>query len=91
MMQSSPLPRIGRTSRALALAGCLLLILPQVVVIITSIDPNPAAIFPPHDFSLVVQSSLWKPFAPTLCRPASTPTSAQERGEGRTEGRRAPT
>ena len=63
MTQSSPLPRIGGTPRALALAGCLLLVLPQVVVIITSIDPNPAAIFPPSDFSLV-----W--YVNALTRPA---------------------
>jgi len=63
MTQSSPLPRIGGTPRALALAGCLLLVLPQIVVIITSIDPNPAAIFPPHDFSLV-----W--YVNALTRPA---------------------
>jgi putative spermidine/putrescine transport system permease protein len=63
MTQSSPLPRIGATPRALALAGCLLLVLPQIVVIITSIDPNPAAIFPPHGFSLV-----W--YVNALIRPA---------------------
>ena len=63
MTPSSPLPRIGATPRALALAGCLLLVLPQVVVVITSIDPNPAAIFPPRDFSLV-----W--YVNALTRPA---------------------
>jgi len=61
--RSSPLPRMGATPRALAFAGCLLLVLPQVVVILTSIDPNPAAIFPPHDFSLV-----W--YVNALTRPA---------------------
>ena len=53
MTSASPLPRIGGTPRALALAGCLLLLLPQIVVVITSIDPSPVAIFPPHDFSLI--------------------------------------
>jgi len=61
--RASPRPRIGATARAVALAGCLLLLLPQIVVIITSIDPNPAAIFPPHDFSLV-----W--YVNALTRPA---------------------
>ena len=63
MTHASPLPRLGGTSRALALAGCLLLVLPQIVVIITSIDPSPAAIFPPHGFSLV-----W--YVNALTRPA---------------------
>jgi len=53
MTHASPLPSLGLTPRLLAIAGCLLLVLPQIVVIITSIDPNPAAIFPPHDISFV--------------------------------------
>jgi putative spermidine/putrescine transport system permease protein len=51
MTGTSTLPALGVTPRLLALAGCLLLVAPQVIVIITSIDPNPAAIFPPKGIS----------------------------------------
>jgi putative spermidine/putrescine transport system permease protein len=44
-------PSLGLTPRLLAIAGCALLVLPQVVVVITSIDPNPTAIFPPKGIS----------------------------------------
>jgi putative spermidine/putrescine transport system permease protein len=63
MTSASPLPRLGVAPRVLAIAGCLLLVLPQVVVVITSFDPNPAAIFPPHEASLV-----W--YANAFTRPA---------------------
>jgi ABC-type spermidine/putrescine transport system permease subunit II len=43
--------RLGITPRLLTLAGCALLVLPQIIVIITSIDPSPAAIFPPKGIS----------------------------------------
>ena len=45
------LPGLGVTPRLLTLAGCALLVLPQIIVIITSIDPSPAAIFPPKGIS----------------------------------------
>ena len=45
------LPGLGITPRLLTLAGCALLVLPQIIVIITSIDPSPAAIFPPKGIS----------------------------------------
>ena len=45
------LPGLGLTPRLLTLAGCALLVLPQIIVIITSIDPSPAAIFPPKGIS----------------------------------------
>jgi len=45
------LPGLGLTPRLLTLAGCTLLVLPQIIVIITSIDPSPAAIFPPKGIS----------------------------------------
>ena len=47
----STLPRLGLSPMLLAIAGCALLVLPQIVVIITSIDPSPAAIFPPKGIS----------------------------------------
>lgn len=45
------IPGLGMSARLVAAAGCALLVLPQIVVVITSIDPNPAAIFPPRDVS----------------------------------------
>ena len=45
------IPGLGVTPRLLAVAGCLLLVLPQLIVIVTSIDPSPAAIFPPKGIS----------------------------------------
>jgi len=45
------LPGLGITPRLLTIAGCALLVLPQIIVIITSIDPSPAAIFPPKGIS----------------------------------------
>ncbi|MEP7064171.1 MAG: ABC transporter permease [Betaproteobacteria bacterium] len=47
----SLLPGLGVSPVLLAIAGCALLVLPQLVVIITSIDPSPAAIFPPKGIS----------------------------------------
>jgi len=47
----TPIPPLGALPRLLAIAGCALLVLPQLIVIITSIDPDPAAIFPPHAIS----------------------------------------
>lgn len=47
----STLPGLGLTPRLLAIAGCALLVLPQLIVIVTSIDPDPAAIFPPKGVS----------------------------------------
>lgn len=42
---------LGVSPTLLAILGCALLVVPQLVVIITSIDPNPAAIFPPKGVS----------------------------------------
>lgn len=36
----------------LTLAGCLLLVVPHLIVALTSFDPSPAALFPPAGFSL---------------------------------------
>jgi putative spermidine/putrescine transport system permease protein len=57
------LPGLGLPPMLLAAAGCALLVLPQIVVIITSIDPSPAAIFPPKGISFE-----W--YANALTRPA---------------------
>jgi len=45
------IPGLGLVPRLLTLAGCALLVLPQVIVVITSIDPSPIAIFPPKGIS----------------------------------------
>jgi putative spermidine/putrescine transport system permease protein len=45
------IPGLGVVPRLLTLAGCTLLVLPQVIVVITSIDPSPTAIFPPRGIS----------------------------------------
>lgn len=47
----SLLPRLGLSPALLAVAGCALLIVPQVMVIIASIDPSPAGTFPPKAIS----------------------------------------
>ena len=47
-----PAPRLGLSVSVLAATACLMLIVPQVVVALTSFDPSPAALFPPHDLSL---------------------------------------
>jgi putative spermidine/putrescine transport system permease protein len=46
-----PVPPLGVTPRLLTLCGMALLVLPQIVAVITSIDPDPAAIFPPKGVS----------------------------------------
>ena len=51
LARQTPIPGLGLTPRLLALAGCALLVLPQIIVIVTSIDPSPAAIFPPKGVS----------------------------------------
>ena len=45
------IPGLGVVPRLLTLAGCVLLVLPQVIVVITSIDPSATAIFPPKGIS----------------------------------------
>lgn len=47
-----PTPNLGITPRLLTQIGCALLILPQIIVVITSFDPSPTAIFPPRGVSL---------------------------------------
>lgn len=48
---SQVLPGLGATPRLITVAGLALLVLPQLIVIVTSIDPSPAAIFPPKGVS----------------------------------------
>jgi putative spermidine/putrescine transport system permease protein len=45
-------PRLGISVRALTVIACTLLIAPQLVVAVTSLDPSEAALFPPTGFSL---------------------------------------
>lgn len=45
------LPRLGFTPRVLAIFGCALLVVPQIVVIIASFDASRTAIFPPKGIS----------------------------------------
>ena len=48
----SPMPALGWSPRVLTLAGVILLVVPHVVVAVTSFDPSAAALFPPQGFSL---------------------------------------
>jgi putative spermidine/putrescine transport system permease protein len=45
-------PPLGLSPRILTAAACLLLVVPHLVVALTSFDPDPAALFPPRGFSL---------------------------------------
>ncbi len=51
MRRFDPIPGLGLTPRLLTVAACLLLVLPHIVVALVSVDPSPAAHFPPQGFS----------------------------------------
>ncbi len=48
----SPVPALGMSPRALTWAAVVLLVVPHIVVAVTSFDPSAAALFPPNGFSL---------------------------------------
>lgn len=48
----APFPSLGLSPRLLTVAACLLLVVPHLIVVITSFDASPAALFPPQNFSL---------------------------------------
>jgi putative spermidine/putrescine transport system permease protein len=52
MKRFQPIPGLGALPRALAVAACLLLVLPHLVVALVSVEPSATAHFPPQGFSL---------------------------------------
>jgi putative spermidine/putrescine transport system permease protein len=55
--------RLGLSVRALTLLACLLLVVPHLIVIVTSFDPSPVGVFPPRGLT-----GKW--YANALARPA---------------------
>jgi putative spermidine/putrescine transport system permease protein len=45
-------PKLGISIRSVTLFACILLVVPQIMVSITSFDPTAAALFPPRGFSI---------------------------------------
>jgi putative spermidine/putrescine transport system permease protein len=54
---------LGLPPRLLAVVACLLLVVPHLIVVVTSVDPSPAGVFPPRGVTL-------KWYANAFARPA---------------------
>jgi putative spermidine/putrescine transport system permease protein len=61
--RSDPELALGLSVRALTVAAALLLVVPHLIVVVTSFDPSPAGTFPPHGLT-----GKW--YANALARPA---------------------